>query len=77
MTAGDLQDILVTKLVREAGRTRRHWRLVVGPVRVHDRATHAHCNWSIAPSGDAYENDAVERIVDDLRLDHPFIEKFS
>ena len=75
MTAGELQDVLITALAKDTGRSRRYWRLVVGPVQVHPRATHGHCNWSIAPSGDGYDNDRVERMIDDLRLDHPFVEQ--
>src|SRR3546814_19389837 len=48
MTASELQDLLVATLVRKAGGTRRRWRIAVGPVRLHDLATHPHCNWSIA-----------------------------
>lgn len=73
MTALDLQDHLVTLLVRAHGGTRRRWRIVAGPVRVHDRATHPHCNWSVAPSGSAGEVDAVETMLDRLRLERPIV----
>lgn len=73
MLASQLQDLLVVTLARRAGGTQRRWRAVVGPVRVHDRATHPHCNWSVAPSGSAAEVGEVERLLDELRLTHPMV----
>lgn len=73
MTAGELQDLLVTALVRKHGGSKRGWRAALGPLRVHDTATHPHCNWSAAPSGSAAENAAIERLLDDLRGRHPLV----
>src|SRR3546814_5362700 len=70
MTASELQDLLVATLVRKAGGTRRRWRIAVGPVRLHDLATHPHCNWSIAPSGGVREVAEIEQLLDSLRLAH-------
>ena len=75
MTAGDLQELLVATLVRKFGGTRRQWRMAIGPVRLHDLATHPHCNWSVAPSGSAREIAEIERLLDDVRLSHPLIGK--
>ena len=73
MTASELQDLLVGALVRHAGGTRRRWRTAVGPVRLHDVATHPHCNWSIDPSGGAREVGEIERLLDRIRLEHPLV----
>ncbi|ODP37308.1 hypothetical protein BFL28_03345 [Sphingomonas turrisvirgatae] len=73
MRASQLQDLIVTMLVRRAGGTQRQWRAVVGPVKLHDIATHAHCNWSLAPSGRADQVAEVERLLDTVRLDHPIV----
>src|SRR3546814_4684859 len=73
MTASELQDLLVATLVRKAGGTRRRWRIAVGPVRLHDLATHPHCNWSIAPSGGVREVAEIEQLLDSLRLAHPIV----
>ena len=73
MTASELRDQLVRTLVRSAGSTQRRWRIVVGPVRVHDLATHAHCNWSIDPTGTAREIAEVEGLLDRVRLDRPIV----
>lgn len=73
MTASELQDIIVAALVRSAGGTQRRWRIALGPIRVHDIATHPHCNWSVTPSGGRRENGEIENLLDRLRLAHPLI----
>ncbi|TFI56552.1 hypothetical protein E2493_19635 [Sphingomonas parva] len=73
MKASELQDLLITSLVRTRGGTRRQWRIAIGPVKVRDRATHPHCNWSVSPSGSAAEISAIERLLDDVRLSQPFV----
>lgn len=73
MTASQLQDLMIARLARSAGGTQRRWRTVIGPVRLHDPETHAHCNWSIAPSGGAREIAEVERLLDTLRLEQPIV----
>src|SRR3546814_16853023 len=71
MTASELQDLLVATPVRKAGGTRRRWRIAVGPVRLHDLATHPHCNWSIAPSGGVREVAEIAQLLERFRLAHP------
>ena len=73
MTAGELQDLLVNALVRRTGGSKRGWRAALGPVRVYSTATHSHCNWSVAPSGSAPENAAIERLLDDFRGRYPLV----
>lgn len=73
MTADELQDVLIRRLVRSSGGTARRWRAAVGRVRVHDTATHPHCNWSVTPSGSAQETAAIESLLDVVRLEHPIV----
>lgn len=75
MRATELQDLLVTTLLRNCGGNRRGWRIAVGAVRVRDRATHAHCNWSITPSGRYREIAEIEKLLDDVRNSHPFVDE--
>lgn len=75
MTVSDLHDRIVTSLVKAHGGTKRRWRMALGSVRVHDRRTHPHCNWSVSPSGNPSENEAIERLLDDLRVAEPLIEQ--
>ncbi len=71
MTASELQDLIVTRLTRDRGGTRPAWRRALGQVKVYDPATHPHCNWSISPAGSALANEAIEELLDQLRLEHP------
>ncbi len=73
MRPSELQDLIVAALAREHGGTQRRWRIALGPLRVHDAATHPHCNWSAAPQGSARENDQIERLLDTIRLAHPIV----
>lgn len=73
MTADDLLDILVARLVREHGGAKHLWRRRVGAVKLYSEATHAHCNWAISPTGTARQLEAIESLIDDLRLDHPIL----
>ncbi|WP_445326822.1 hypothetical protein [Sphingobium sp. AN558] len=59
----------MSRLMRKLGGSRRQWRNAIGTVRVYDRATHPHCNWSIQPSGSASENAAIETLLDAVRLE--------
>ncbi|WP_213981300.1 hypothetical protein [Sphingomonas sp. dw_22] len=73
MTSVALIERFLARLLREQGGTRRRWRNVIGPVRVYSPETHAHCNWSITPSGNPAEVAAVEAVSDALRLENPIV----
>lgn len=73
LTVPELQDLIVATLARKFGRTQRHWRAVLGPVKLLDREHYPHCNWSVAPSGDSREVAELERLLDTLRLRHPIV----
>lgn len=75
MTAADLRDLFLTTLTRRFGGNRRRWRLVIGEVKLYSLATHPHCNWTLDPQGNGSENEAVERVADDLRAAHPIVER--
>ena len=73
MTASEIQALLVTTLVRKLGGTQRRWRMAIGPVRLHDRATHPHCNWSVSPSGNPNDIAEIEQLLEDVRLRYPVV----
>jgi len=73
MTAAELRDLIIRRLVRENGGGTVRWRNVLGELRVYSRDTHAHCNWDARPSGASRDVALVERAVDQLRLQHPFV----
>ena len=73
MTSAQLVDLLIARLVRDHGGPKQHWRKLVGPVRIYDSSTHAHCNWTIDPTGTHTEIRRIEALLDDLRMRHPVI----
>lgn len=73
MTASDLEQLLIERLVRERGGTSQTWQRSLGEVIVRDAKTHAHCNWDIRPSGTDGQRAAIERLVDDVRLEHSIV----
>lgn len=73
MTADQLIDMLVARLVREHGGSKHHWRRVVGTARLYSRATHPHCNWSVTPTGTVREIAVLETLLDQMRIDHPLL----
>lgn len=73
MTAIELRDLIVRRLIRENGGGTLRWRNVIGELRVYSRDTHAHSNWDARPSGASGDVALVERVVDQVRLQHPFV----
>ena len=73
MLPGQLETLLINQLVRDHGGSKLRWRKALGPIRLHDIATHPHCNWSVAPSGTIGQNRAIEELCDDVRGEHPIV----
>jgi hypothetical protein len=73
MTGFDLEELLIARLVRERGGTSQTWQRALGKVIVRDTDTHAHCNWDVRPSGTNTERAAIERLLDDVRLEYPIL----
>jgi len=73
MTASDLEQLLIDRLVRERGGTSQTWQRALGKMTVRDVKTHAHCNWDFLLSGTDAQRAAIERLLDDVRLEHPIV----
>lgn len=73
MTASDLEQLLVARLIRDRGGTSQTWHRALGKVIVRDPATHPHCNWDVIPSGSDARRAAIERLLDDVRLEHSIV----
>jgi hypothetical protein len=73
MTAFDLEQLLIARLVRERGGTSQTWQRALGSVIVRDTATHAHCNWDVRSSGTDAQRAAIEHLLDDVRLEYPIL----
>jgi len=74
MTALDLEELLIARLIRERGGTSQAWQWALGKVIVRDTNTYPHCNWDVRPSGTDMQRGAIERLLDDVRLEHPILE---
>jgi hypothetical protein len=73
MTAFDLEQLLIARLIRERGGTSQTWQRALGRVIVRDPETHAHCNWDVRLSGTDAQRAAIERLLDDVRLEHSIV----
>ena len=73
MTASDLEQLLIARLVRKSGGTSQTWQRALGKVIVRDTETHAHCNWDVRPSGTDAQRAAIEALLDDVRLEHSIV----
>ena len=73
MTASDLELLLIAQLVRMKGGTSQSWRRALGKIKVRDATIHAHCNWEVTPGGTRAQRDAIEELLDDMRLKHSIV----
>lgn len=73
MTASDLELLLIAHLVRMKGGTSQSWRRALGKIKVRDATIHAHCNWEVTLGGTSVQRDAIEELLDDVRLKHSIV----
>lgn len=73
MTASDLEHLIIARLIRERGGTSQTWRRALGKLIVHDTRTHAHCNWDVRLGGTDAQRAAIERLLDDVRLEYSIV----
>ncbi|MEA3389400.1 MAG: hypothetical protein U9R64_09050 [Pseudomonadota bacterium] len=73
MTRDQMIDLLLARLLREHGRSKHHWRKAIGAIRLYDRETHPHCNWSVTPTGSVRDVALIESLLDDMRIAHPLL----
>ena len=74
MTAPELGDLIVRQLAKDNGGGTIRWRRALGELKVYSLSTHAHCSWDVRPAGSAYEMALIERAVDAIRLNHPYVD---
>jgi hypothetical protein len=73
MTASDLEQLLIARLMRERGGTSQTWQRALGKVIVRNKTTHPHCNWEFWPNGTDTQRAAIEELLDDVRLEHSIL----
>lgn len=75
MRSSEVLALILSQLIKSIGGTRQRWRRLVGDIRVYSPTTHPHCNWDVDASGSAGEVEAVNRVVDQVRLAHPHVKR--
>ena len=75
MTTTELRNVLVSMLAAGRGGGRARWRKAVADIKIYPMDTHPHCNWEVRAAGTTNEIAAVERAVDRMRDDHPFVQQ--
>lgn len=73
MMASDLEQLLIARLIRERGGSSQSWRRALGKVIVRDTKTHPHCNWDVRLGGTDTQRAAIERLLDDVRLEYSIV----
>lgn len=73
LTPDDLRDLLATLLEGAAGGTHEAWADAIGPVEKLPTHLNMHCNWTVYPAGTAQEMRAIDRAVDIVRAEHPYV----
>ncbi|MBV1688180.1 hypothetical protein KRR38_10970 [Novosphingobium sp. G106] len=73
MTASDLEQLIIARLIRERGGTTQTWQRALGKVIVRDAKKYAHCNWDVRLSGTDAQRAAIEQLLDDVRLEHSIV----
>jgi len=73
LTPDQMRDLLSTLLEGAAGGTHDEWRHAVGPVEKLTTHLNMHCNWTVHPEGNRKQITAIERAVDIVRIEHPYV----
>jgi hypothetical protein len=72
-TPSQMQDMLAELLEGAAGNSREHWRRAIGEVEQLPTHFHVRCNWRVHPRGRKRDLDAIQKAVEIVRQEHPYI----
>ena len=72
-TPTQMQDLLAELLEGAAGNTRDHWREAIGEVEQLPTHFHVRSNWRVQPRGRMRDVEAVEKAVEIVRQEHPYV----
>ena len=73
LTPDKMRDLLAELLEGAAGGTRDQWLDAIGPVEKLPTHLNLHCNWTVYPAGNRKQMTAIERAVDIVRIEHPYV----
>lgn len=69
----EMRDLLATLLEGAAGGARENWLRALGPVEQLPTHLNVRCNWRVRPKGKKAELAAIERAVELVRAEHPYV----
>lgn len=74
MTPSQMRDLLATLLEGAAGKSADHWRKAIGEIE-ELRPIHSYVrgNWRVQPRGTKKDLDAIQKAVDVVRQEHPYV----
>lgn len=73
MTPNQMRDLLADLLQGAAGGERDHWLDAIGPVEQLPTHLNVRGNWRVHPKGEKSEIEAIERAVEIVRQEHPYV----
>lgn len=72
-TPTDLRDLLTELLSGAAGNTRDYWAGAIGDVEQLPTHFNVRSNWQVQPRGSKRDLDAIQKAVDLVRQEHPYV----
>ena len=73
LSPDEMRDLLARLLEGAAGNTRDHWRDAIGEVEQLPTHFHVRCNWRVHPRGPKRDFDAIQKAVELVRHEHPYV----
>ena len=73
MSADELRQLLVQVIAGVAGGTKAQWSKALGPVERLPTWLHVRHNWRVACRGTDEQRDIMERAIEVVRAEHPYI----
>lgn len=73
MTPAEIGDLLATVIAGVAGGTKARWRKAIGPIEKLPTWKHVRFNWRVSPHVKPEERDVIQRAVEVVRAEHPYI----
>jgi hypothetical protein len=72
-TPSQMQDLLAELLEGATSGTREHWRRAIGDVEQLPTHFNVRSNWQVHPRGSKRDLEAIQKAVDLVRQEHPYV----
>lgn len=73
LTPEELRDFLATLLAGAAGGSHASWMEAIGPVEKLPTHLYLSCNWRVSPTGKRSEIAAIQKAIELVREEHPYV----